>query len=284
MITLKKRWILFFDVLIDPWNLLLIIAVAVFYYLSVNQTSSLASTLLFILITLASVMLGGRITKQWADLTEGSIVIARGRSAVRSLKVLLRLVTALEERIHDFRIREDEIEKHPEVTKRNYEEAISSCKHLQEQTVNSIENWTDILPEADIKTDIGVISDLKNTLKDKENELAQLNLQLNEVAGKSVDERSKLKKEIIANQLLINKLQREIQDMDRKVGLGGLGLSDLAMYTPVLYPKSTLADLFNKTNSGVLSGSGNVTDVSHGTNLPLGAPQSGGAQKDKNNK
>ncbi len=282
MITLKKRWMLFFDVLIDPWNLLLIIAVAVFYYLSLNQASSLASTLLFILITLSSGMLGGRIAKQWADLTEGSIVIARGRSAVRSLKVLLRLVTALEERIHNFRIREDEIEKYPEVTKRNYEEVISSCKHLQEQTVNSIENWTDIIPEADIKSEIGVISDLKNTLIDKENELEQLNQQLNEVAGKSVDERSKLKKEIIANELLINKLQRDIQDMDRKVGLGGLGLSDLALFTPGHYPRlneETLADLYNKPYKRMVSGSGNATDVSHGTNLPSGTPQSGGAKK-----
>ncbi len=222
MNTLKSRWKLFVDVVLDPWNLLMTIAIGAFFYLSIGQISSLASTLLFVLITISSVILGGRITKQWVDITEGGIVIARGRSAVRSLKLLLRYVAALEGRIRNFRMREDDIEKHPEVTKRNYEEAIEICNLLQEQTVNSIENWTDIVPEADIKTEIGVISDLKNTLKDKESDLKLLKQQLDEAKGKSDRERKQLKEQIISKEKQIEELEREI--IDRKVGLGGSGL------------------------------------------------------------
>jgi hypothetical protein len=222
--NLCKQWRLFLEVIFDPWNLFLIISVGALFYNSVNQTNILASTLLFILITLASAILGGRIAKQWTDLTEGSIAIARGRSAVRSLKLLLRLITALEKRISEFRFNESEIEKYPEVTKRNYEEAIETCKQLQEQTVNSIENWTDIVPEADIKTEIGVISDLKDKLKSAANDLAKLNLQIQEVEGKSAKEISQMQSQILAKEGQIMSLERDIKNKDRLVGLGEIGL------------------------------------------------------------
>lgn len=222
MDKLKGRWKLFLEVVLDPWNLLLMVAVGAFFYISVGQTSSLASTLLFVLITITSAILGGRITKQWVDVTEGGIVIARGRSAVRSLKLLLRNVASLEGRIRTFRMREDEIKKHPVITKRNYEEAIEICNLLQEQTVNSIENWTDIVPEADIKTEIGVISNLKGSLNEKENDLNILKKQLDEAKGKSDQERNQLKEQIKEKEKQIKGLEREI--LDRKVRLGGFGI------------------------------------------------------------
>lgn len=243
MDTLKTRWKLFLEVVLDPWNLLLTIAVGGFFYLSVGQTSPLASTLLFVLIVITSAILGSRITKQWVDVTEGGIVIARGRSAVRNLKLLLRNVAALEERIRKFRMCEGEIEKHPQVTKRNYEEAIGICNLLQEQTVNSIENWTDIVPEADIKTEIGVISDLKGSLNNKGNDLKLLKQQLDEAKGESDQERNQLKKQIKDKEKQINSLEHEI--MDRKVDLGGLGLfGGLEKITD--YPLTGLAE-YNPT-------------------------------------
>jgi hypothetical protein len=258
---------LFLSVALDPWNLLLTIAVAGFFYLSIGESNSLASTLLFVLITIASAILGGRVTKQWVDVTEGGIVIARGRAAVRSLKLLLRYVAALEGRIRKFRASEQEIEKHPEVTKRNYDEAIEICSLLQEQTVNSIENWTDIVPEADIKTEIGVISELKNFLNDKDSDLKLLKQQLEEAKGKSEQERNQLRQQIKEIEKQKNSLEREIRD--RKVGLGGLGL---------IGGLESIAGSINIENltagrSGLISSVLKTTDVTPGSNLVIGTKQ-----------
>lgn len=171
---------------------------------------------------MASAILGGRITKHWVDITEGGVVIARGKSAVRSLKLLLRNTAALEARIREFRLNDEAIEKYPEVTRRNFEEIIGTCNLLQEETVNSIENWTDIIPEADITTQIGVISDLKITLNDKEEDLLQLNTNLEQAKGESEQERNDLKEKIHKKELQINGLEREIYT--KKIGLQNLGL------------------------------------------------------------
>lgn len=222
MNTLKARWKLFLNLILDPWTLLLILGISVLFYYSRREPSALASALLFVLITITSAILGGRIIKHWVDVTEGGAVLARGRSAVRSLKLLIRNIAALEGRIRDFRSREEEIQKHPEVIKRNYEEAIEICNFLQEETINSIEDWTDIVPEADIKTQIGVISELKSSLAEKENDLVMLKHQLEEAQGKSEQERNQLKEQIRKKETQINELSREI--WDKRFDIGGLAL------------------------------------------------------------
>ena len=221
METLKTRWTTFAGIMLDPWNLLVTIGLIVLFSVSSPELSNLTSALISALITIASAVLGGRVTKQWVDITEGGVVIARGKSAVRSLKLLLRNIAALEARVTTFMNKRDEIEKHPEVTTRNYEEIVETCNLLEEETVNSIENWTDIVPEADIKSQIGIISELKTTLSGKEDDLRRLNKLLSDAKGQSEDDRNKLEEEIKKKESQIGHLTREIAA--RKTGLGGLG-------------------------------------------------------------
>ena len=116
-----------------------------------------------------------------------------------------------------------EVEKYPEVTKRNYEEIIETCNLLQEETVSSIENWTDIVPEADIKTLVGIISELKSKLSKTENELSGYQQQLQAIEGKSGQERERLVEEIKKKEKQIDKLTNEITQ--RRAGLVDLGLA-----------------------------------------------------------
>ncbi|HET6725630.1 MAG TPA: hypothetical protein VFH85_06465 [Gammaproteobacteria bacterium] len=225
MQALGDRWRQFGAIVLDPWTACLMLAVAALFYMSLHQANAVGSTLLFVLITLTSAVLGGRITKQWVEATEGGVVVARGRSAVRSLKLLLRTISSLESRIRAFRDAEGEIEQHPLMVRRNYEEAIQACNLLQEETVSSIENWTDIVPEADIKTQIGLISELKKSIADKEIELSNLDDQLRETKGQSEAERTQLKQQIRDKAAQIDKLQHEV--MERKVNVGGFGLADV---------------------------------------------------------
>jgi SMC interacting uncharacterized protein involved in chromosome segregation len=80
---------------------------------------------------------------------------------------------------------------------------------LQKETISSIESWTDIVPEADINTQIGVISDLNNLLSDKEEQLKRIIKQQKEDKGKSEHEKKSQNKEII-------KLENQIKKLPRK--------------------------------------------------------------------
>lgn len=264
MDTLKTRWKIFAGIMLDPWNLLLTVGLVVLFSISSPELSALTSGLIFTLITIASAILGGRVTKRWVDITEGGVVIARGKSAVRSLKLLLRNIAALEARVASFLNNKDEIEKHPEVTKRNYEEIVEICNLLEEETVSSIENWTDIVPEAGIKTQIGIISELKNTLNDKENDLRRLNQQLQDAKGQSEQERIRLKEEIKRKERQISDLTREI--MERKAGLGGLG------FPTGLEALGPRAGLSQAVGLGLYRPKGLLgsTDLTPGTNVGLG--------------
>lgn len=235
MHDLIKRWKIFGGLVLDPWNLFTLIGLGFLLSVDSRSVNSLTNGLMSALTILASTVLGGRITNQWIKITEGGIVVARGKSAVRSLKLLLRSIAALESRVVRFLGNGEEIDTNPPVTRRNYEEIIETCNLLEEETVSSIENWTDIVPEADIKSQIGMISELKGTLTEKESDLSALKGQLEETQEESADERRLLGEEIREKTKQINKLNNKIFGL--QTGLGGVGFisnSDLKIGKPGL--------------------------------------------------
>ncbi len=98
---------------------------------------------------------------------------------------------------------------------------METCKLLQEETVSSIENWTDIVPEADIKTQVGVISELGQNLSQREAELAALKEELGEAKDNSEAERRALRNQVLEKEAQIVSLQRQIER--KTIDLGGIG-------------------------------------------------------------
>jgi len=219
---LGERWKVFLSIFLDPWTIMLIISVVVLFSFSIGEKNQTITSLLFVLITAASTILGGRITKHWVDITEGGVVVARGKSAVRSLKLLLRNIAALEQRVSTFGILNDGVEINLEVIKRNYEEIQETCNILEEEAVNSIENWTDIVPEADIKTQIGLITELKQSLQGKEGDLNSLNDELDNAKGKSENEKKRLENEVKKKEAQVEELEREI--IKKKIDLRSINI------------------------------------------------------------
>ena len=220
MKSLKDKWKAFFALTFDPWNLLLCIAVGSLFYLSIGENDRLNSSLSYILITITSAILGGRISQQWSSISETGVLVARGKSAVRGLKLLLQNVATLEGRIRSFSINSNEIENNPQVVKRNYEEAIAICGLLQEETVSSIENWTDIVPDADIKSQIGEISKLKTQIHDREDELQQLEKEVANIKGKTEKEQETLRNQIHDKERQIRTMEYDL--IKAKVNIGGV--------------------------------------------------------------
>lgn len=258
MDILKKRWIVFLGIMFDPWNLILIGSLSILFSQTPPEENAVASALIYALVTAASAILGGRVTKQWVDITEGGVVVARGKSAVRSLKLLLCSVASLENRVCVFMRKPEEVEKHPAVTVRNYEEIVERCRLLEEGTVNSIENWADIVPEADIKTEVGMISELRNKLDGAQNDLQQQIEQLQQAKGQSEhekQEKNRLKEEIKKKEKQVNDLACALAQKKADAGLTNLFQIESIKPFSLQVPSFT----------GIL----NPTDVSHGANTAL---------------
>jgi flagellar basal body-associated protein FliL len=199
MKNLKKNWKMFLNILLDPFVLLFTTSIIMLFHFSNELTKPLFEVLLII----ASGILGGRLTRLWED----SLTITRGKSAVRDLKLLLTNISVLKQKAINFQNSEEQAI----VIKRNYKEIESFCGVLEEAAVNSIENWIDIVPEADIKTQIGIISDLNQSLKDKERELLDLNNKYSAEKFKSEEGRKQLSLEIKEKESQITNLEKEIR-------------------------------------------------------------------------
>lgn len=165
MRPLKERWASFLTIIFDPLVLTFLVLTLLLGIFLKSQKEPVVIAALTIIITLISGILGAILKGKWSEITEEKVIVARGKTAVRSLKLLLSNILSLEKRVCEYLFRsQDEQAKmgqSPEVIKTYLEEIIGRCRIQGEEAISSIENWTDIVPEADIRTQIGVISNLR---------------------------------------------------------------------------------------------------------------------------
>ncbi|TQV82843.1 hypothetical protein [Aliikangiella coralliicola] len=217
MKDLSHRWKLFGSMLFDPWTLILAIAVLALLWLSYGQPDPKFATVLNILIILSSTIVGARVTKQWSEINDGGIVKEKGKSAVRNLKLLLRNIEALDIRVRTFKENSSDSPIETKLIQNNFEEINEFCNLLKEEVVNSIENWTDILPELDIATQIGEISNLAKTLKDTEDEKNLLEMKLKTKEEMSAEESNRIHNLIQDKDQMIIDLVKQIDSSSKKL-------------------------------------------------------------------
>lgn len=181
---LGKEWKVFLSALVSPFVMVLIFATAALFYfqsyhlnpvVSELNNSSLdvirqmsfrvqtLSSIITIIISVSSGLLGAVIFKRWSDFKEGGVLITRGKSAIRGLNLLSQNISRIERRVNHYLTEIDETQPEYKFLKICYEETMEKCVSLQDEAINAIEEWQDIIPEvSDLKTKIGLISDLKS--------------------------------------------------------------------------------------------------------------------------
>jgi len=201
--TLGKEWSVFFGVIFSPWVVLL--AIATIVLIGVKFTlpagANLPATVditITLILTITSGVLGALISERWSKINEKSILITRGKSAIRGLGLLLRNIAGIEQRVIRYTggLDKDEDDSvNEDVLRLSYEELKVRCIELQEETINAIEEWQDIIPEAaQWKTQIGVISDLKNDRLVLVSEISRLQVTLEDHGKKSSIDQEQLEK------------------------------------------------------------------------------------------
>jgi hypothetical protein len=222
-LPLKDRWKAFGAIIFDPWALLLILSNIFLANKLVSQSDVIVVTTLTFFVALFSGILGGIVAKRWDDVTEEKVIVTRGKSAYRSLQLLFNRLIYLEKRVliylHRFNDEKNKKQITPEVLKTYFEEVIDECLSLEENVINSIEDWTDILPNAEIKAVINLIRDLKINYSDAVTKLELVNMELRETKDKSDDQINKLtnEKRKITDELI--RIKKEVRDKSTQVGI-----------------------------------------------------------------
>lgn len=215
------QWKSFLQVLLDPWVLLL--AAVAFYSgkASLGATPSSAAGALALVSSIASGLLGGRIAQRWGALTEEQVIAARGKAAVRGLKLHLGSVADLEKRSRVFLARCSGKSNMPDASfpcGMALEDVVGRCRLLEEQVLSSIENWTDIVPEANIKTQIGEITRLAQENDEQVEEVGRLQAALSDSKNQSVSTQQTLQAEIERKEKLLKETRRKLAESSSLLG------------------------------------------------------------------
>lgn len=160
------KWANLLRAILQPLVLVPTLLGIVFVFVAATQTDRLvvATFTVFSSITLA--IAGAAGYKHWADATERPAIVTRGRGAIRNLKLLLGQVDQMGKKATQYKERcvptgEQQPAQFVELC---FDEIVSDCRAIEENIVNSIEDWEDLIPGTDIKTQVGIISGLNETI------------------------------------------------------------------------------------------------------------------------
>lgn len=269
MQKITDKWKIFLSIIFDPWVFIFMLSTILLFVYKYNISTNAQPTTMVIItlmITLSSAILGSRITKQWIDISEGSLLVARGRSAVRSLKLLLSSIFSLDRRVKYYIHQKKNNNLGKDSLDLIFSEFCERCNILSEETVSSIENWTDIIPEADIKTHIGIISDLKANLENTKKELNQISLEKDEIKGRKDKEKKQLEAQIKTKEREIDDLREELRQKEIRFGINvGTQATTLGSFSPGSI-MSNIPGIIKNKNINENSDNNNINDLDEDNN------------------
>lgn len=215
-IVLDGPWGRFWKILSEPWTVILLLASVALFVIGQQKLSPSVMALVQILLAVASGVLGARVTNLLESAASKNVLEARGRVAVRGLKLMLVQTAAFQRRVDRFRENRFHIEKHPEVTERNYEEAIEFCRRIQEEAASAMETWADVVPSADLSSLIGRITEAEDNYEATKLELSGAR-DLLQSAGANSDQTGRLEEVIKVLELKLSDSQMRIAELNNRL-------------------------------------------------------------------
>jgi rubrerythrin len=242
----SSEWSIFIGVICNPWVLILFLLTVALIVCSVKLHTapagfekaapssssavsdagltnvSILQAFLTVMISIFSGLIGAILASRWAAVGETSVLITRGKSAIRGLKLLLLNLSSAEKRAVEY-LKKLGNQPELEVVKFSYEETIGRLQSLQEETTNAIEEWQDIIPEANITTQIGVISQLKIELAEKSATVQDAKQALAEARQASAEDKKALQKRLEENQKELARISGELSKKLNEFTVSGFG-------------------------------------------------------------
>ena len=231
---LGASWLSFLEVVFNPLSVILVgCTLGLIYFDTIARSTLEASPAMAVIITaamsLCAGLAGAFLEKRWNRISESGVLITRGKSAIRGLTLLLQNLNGLERRAVIYLGRAREGGADASVTS-SYEEIIDRCNALEEEAANSIEEWQDIIPEANLKTQIGLITTLKTDTVQYSTRVQELEKQLSESQSRSQGERETLEKQLQEVRGKLNATSERLRQAESR--LASSPLSGLSGFQP----------------------------------------------------
>lgn len=204
-LSLFDRWKRFLDIVADPWTLVSLIA-TVYFASEVVTSPEGARAVLTVILTLTSAVLGNILAMRWNEQLGKDSMIARGQVAVRQLGLLLFGVYEIQDRVRQLELDESQSE---ELAQTYLGEVDSRCRLLVQQSLVAIDNWRDLVPEADVTQELRERAKLKRKIFELREEIARSKKELVEAqsaAESSESTMTELKDELDEKEALLKDL------------------------------------------------------------------------------
>ncbi|MCP4487094.1 MAG: hypothetical protein GY820_07220 [Gammaproteobacteria bacterium] len=148
MSTLFSKWRHYLSLMLSPDVLGSLILAILFGYWATTTTDDTARAIGTVIVALLTAVAGARISKMVIEDTRAVQIHTRGKSALRGLALIFDNLVTLQNQIVTARS-----ECQDEKAFKDFNYISSSTVIIQKQTVNSMEEWQDILPDALAATD-----------------------------------------------------------------------------------------------------------------------------------
>jgi hypothetical protein len=198
-------WGRFLGVIFSPDVVLPTIVAVIFGYWAFTTSDTTAKAVASVVMALLTGIAGARISKKLIEESRKGQIFTRGQSAVRGLNLILANLGTLEAQLERARASSDD-----ESVNKDFFYLKNLGIVIQRQAINSIEEWKDILPEADI---LELIEELKGKANERDelrDALDQIQQQLDQTqndAGVKDDQVKELKAQKL-------KLERQLREKE----------------------------------------------------------------------
>ncbi|WP_223495872.1 hypothetical protein [Stenotrophomonas indicatrix] len=248
-------WKRFWRLVFEPWTLILLLASVALFAIGQQKLEPSVTALVQILLAVSSGVLGARVTNLLETASGKSILEARGKVAVRGLKLMLVQTAAFQRRVERFIENRQHIESHPEVTVRNFEEAVEFCRRIQEEAASAMETWVDVVPGADLSSLIGRITAAEDEREATKQELAiaQGLLDSNKV---DVEQTQMLENVIESLRKRVADSENTVEMLNERLRVGASGAASRTAFNDLIRHRNFLAGLGKAQKTGDETGGG----------------------------
>ncbi len=206
-ISNKEKWKSIWDIILEPINFLSIIAIIFLIWYSVfnpHQEDAFLSVMLNIFISVLVGIMGSRIK----DKLDENKILSKGKSAIRNLELLASNINDFKDDILGYCKNKSIKDNEDEFAKNSFEEVSKKLDVLKKITINSAEDWSDLIPDADIQSQIEAFGDSQRRMKKLETEINKLK----KISKAGKDENKKLKEDIELKEDELEETKSELRE------------------------------------------------------------------------
>lgn len=186
----KSDWGAAVRIILQPPTLVFLSLAIGFLIGSVKENNKAAAISFTILTSLTTGILGSYVATKWSEHLDRRILTVRGKLAVIYLKVLLNCIDFTQQRVSQY---VNQCKKKPESAEGGYyvwlSETGEKLRYMYEQTVGCIETWSDVIPEANIRSEMSKLEELRQTtlaLQSQREELEKRTLKAESEADRGI--------------------------------------------------------------------------------------------------